>query len=130
MTAVRDLGIRLREVVGEAGVVTDPADLGGYLTDWRHAYGGSAAAGSRASSMARRTGRRPSEHLRSLDTPGHGVSGDQKCAFAADRGRGQRLWRARYRAARRAEASRRRRPASTSRVPASRSRAACAVPAG
>jgi FAD/FMN-containing dehydrogenase len=42
MTAV--LSDRLREVVGPAGLVTDAAGMSGYLTDWRHAYGGSAAA--------------------------------------------------------------------------------------
>ncbi|MGY2128226.1 FAD-binding oxidoreductase [Blastococcus sp. SYSU DS0617] len=35
---------RLREAVGEAGLVTDPAQLGGYLSDWRDAYRGTAAA--------------------------------------------------------------------------------------
>jgi FAD/FMN-containing dehydrogenase len=35
---------RLAEVVGEAGLVSDPAQAAGYLTDWRNAYAGSAAA--------------------------------------------------------------------------------------
>ncbi|TFV65668.1 UNVERIFIED_ORG: FAD-binding oxidoreductase [Bacillus sp. AZ43] len=38
-----DLLARLREVVGDAGLVTDPDRLAGYLTDWRNAYRGSAA---------------------------------------------------------------------------------------
>ncbi|RQW97751.1 FAD-binding oxidoreductase [Micromonospora globispora] len=42
MTA--DLIGRLREVVGPAGVLSDPADLAGYLSDWRNAYTGTAAA--------------------------------------------------------------------------------------
>jgi FAD/FMN-containing dehydrogenase len=36
-----DLAARLRELVGPAGVVDDPA---GFLTDWRGAYSGTAAA--------------------------------------------------------------------------------------
>jgi len=52
MTAVRDLSDRLRNVVGPAGLVTDAADMGGYLTDWRHAYGGSATAVVRPGSTA------------------------------------------------------------------------------
>ncbi|MCW2684333.1 MAG: D-lactate dehydrogenase [Blastococcus sp.] len=43
MTGI-DLTARLREVVGHAGLVTDPARAAGYLTDWRNAYAGSAAA--------------------------------------------------------------------------------------
>jgi FAD/FMN-containing dehydrogenase len=39
-----DLVDRLREVVGPAGLVTDPAGMAGYLTDWRGAYSGRAAA--------------------------------------------------------------------------------------
>ncbi|WP_346623399.1 FAD-binding oxidoreductase [Blastococcus montanus] len=35
---------RLRALVGEAGLVTDPGQLAGYLSDWRGAYSGSAAA--------------------------------------------------------------------------------------
>ncbi|CCG02608.1 FAD-binding oxidoreductase [Blastococcus saxobsidens] len=35
---------RLRAAVGEAGLVTDPARMGGYLSDWRNAYSGTAAA--------------------------------------------------------------------------------------
>ena len=35
---------RLRDVVGDAGLVTDPAGMAGYLTDWRNAYSGTAAA--------------------------------------------------------------------------------------
>ncbi|MDT0277569.1 FAD-binding oxidoreductase [Blastococcus goldschmidtiae] len=35
---------RLREVVGEEGLVTEPAQLDGYLSDWRGAYRGTAAA--------------------------------------------------------------------------------------
>jgi FAD/FMN-containing dehydrogenase len=42
MTA--DLTARLRDVVGDAGLVTDPAQASAYLTDWRNAYGGRAAA--------------------------------------------------------------------------------------
>ena len=30
-----ELTARLRDVVGEAGLVTDPDQLAGYLTDWR-----------------------------------------------------------------------------------------------
>ncbi|RBY89125.1 hydroxyacid dehydrogenase [Blastococcus sp. TBT05-19] len=33
----------LREVVGDAGLVTDPDQLAGYLTDWRGAYRGTAS---------------------------------------------------------------------------------------
>ncbi|MGV0745819.1 FAD-binding oxidoreductase [Mycolicibacterium sp. XJ870] len=39
-----DLIGHLTEVVGASGVVTDPAEMTGYLTDWRHAYTGTAAA--------------------------------------------------------------------------------------
>ncbi|TQN42722.1 FAD/FMN-containing dehydrogenase [Blastococcus colisei] len=35
---------RLREAVGDAGLVTDPGQLGGYLSDWRNAWSGAAAA--------------------------------------------------------------------------------------
>ncbi|SEL92261.1 FAD/FMN-containing dehydrogenase [Blastococcus sp. DSM 46786] len=35
---------RLRALVGDAGLVTDPGQLAGYLSDWRGAYSGSAAA--------------------------------------------------------------------------------------
>jgi FAD/FMN-containing dehydrogenase len=35
---------RLREAVGDAGLVTDPGQRGGYLSDWRNAWSGSAAA--------------------------------------------------------------------------------------
>ncbi|MCW3813491.1 FAD-binding oxidoreductase [Micromonospora sp. DR5-3] len=42
MTA--DLIGRLRQVVGPAAVLTDPADLAGYVSDWRAAYAGPAAA--------------------------------------------------------------------------------------
>jgi FAD/FMN-containing dehydrogenase len=35
---------RLRKAVGEAGLISDPSEMGGYLTDWRNAYGGTAAA--------------------------------------------------------------------------------------
>jgi FAD/FMN-containing dehydrogenase len=38
-----ELTARLRDVVGEAGLVTDPDQLAGYLTDWRDAYRGRAA---------------------------------------------------------------------------------------
>ncbi|SDF83474.1 FAD/FMN-containing dehydrogenase [Blastococcus aurantiacus] len=38
-----ELSARLREVVGEAGLVTEPDQLAGYLTDWRDAYRGNAA---------------------------------------------------------------------------------------
>ena len=38
-----ELIARLRDVVGDAGLVTDPDQLCGYLTDWRDAYRGSAA---------------------------------------------------------------------------------------
>lgn len=38
-----DLLLRLRDVVGDAGLVTEPDQLAGYLTDWRGAYRGSAA---------------------------------------------------------------------------------------
>jgi FAD/FMN-containing dehydrogenase len=39
-----ELATRLRDVVGETGLVTDPERMRGYLTDWRNAYTGSAAA--------------------------------------------------------------------------------------
>jgi FAD/FMN-containing dehydrogenase len=38
------LTARLRDAVGEPGLVSDPSEMGGYLTDWRNAYGGAAAA--------------------------------------------------------------------------------------
>jgi FAD/FMN-containing dehydrogenase len=44
MTAVVDLPARLEDVVGRAGLVTDAAQMSSYLTDWRNAYGGRAAA--------------------------------------------------------------------------------------
>ena len=34
----------LRAAVGPDGVLDDPAGLSGYLTDWRNAYSGAAAA--------------------------------------------------------------------------------------
>jgi FAD/FMN-containing dehydrogenase len=39
-----DLIGQLKDVVGPSGVVTDPAQMAGYLTDWRNAYTGTAAA--------------------------------------------------------------------------------------
>lgn len=42
MTA--DLVGRLRQVVGPGGVLSDPDDMAVYLTDWRNAYAGTAAA--------------------------------------------------------------------------------------
>ncbi len=42
MTA--DLIGRMKDVVGPSGVVTDLAEMAGYLTDWRNAYAGTAAA--------------------------------------------------------------------------------------
>jgi FAD/FMN-containing dehydrogenase len=39
-----DLIGRLKDVVGPSGVVTEPAEMAGYLTDWRNAYTGTAAA--------------------------------------------------------------------------------------
>ncbi|MET0764849.1 MAG: FAD-binding oxidoreductase [Blastococcus sp.] len=41
---VPDLTERLRDVVGPAGLVSDPDQLSGYLSDWRNAYSGTAAA--------------------------------------------------------------------------------------
>jgi FAD/FMN-containing dehydrogenase len=35
---------RLRHVVGPSGVVSEPAEMAGYLTDWRNAYAGTAVA--------------------------------------------------------------------------------------
>jgi FAD/FMN-containing dehydrogenase len=35
---------RLRHVLGSAGMVSDPDEMAGYLTDWRNAYAGTAAA--------------------------------------------------------------------------------------
>jgi len=43
MTAVHDLQARLRDAVGDAGLITDAGQMSGYLTDWRDAYGGRAA---------------------------------------------------------------------------------------
>ena len=43
MTAVADLTARLREIVGDPGLVTDADQLPGYLVDWRGAYRGRAA---------------------------------------------------------------------------------------
>ncbi|SCF38992.1 FAD/FMN-containing dehydrogenase [Micromonospora purpureochromogenes] len=42
MTA--DLIDRLRHVVGPSAVISDPDEMAGYLTDWRNAYAGTAAA--------------------------------------------------------------------------------------
>ncbi|HEX2073662.1 MAG TPA: FAD-binding oxidoreductase [Geodermatophilus sp.] len=39
-----DLLARLRDAVGPTGLVDDPVEMEGYLTDWRGAYRGSAAA--------------------------------------------------------------------------------------
>jgi FAD/FMN-containing dehydrogenase len=39
-----DLVDRLRGVVGSTGLVTDPAGMAGFLTDWRGAYSGTAVA--------------------------------------------------------------------------------------
>jgi FAD/FMN-containing dehydrogenase len=47
-----DLLGRLRDVVGPAGLVDDPAGRSGYETDWRHAYSGTAAAVVRPCSTA------------------------------------------------------------------------------
>jgi FAD/FMN-containing dehydrogenase len=47
-----DLLSRLADVVGAPGLVTDPALMRGYLTDWRSAYGGRAAAVVRPGSTA------------------------------------------------------------------------------
>ena len=47
-----DLPTRLRGVVGDAGLVTDPAGMRGYLTDWRGAYSGTAALVVRPGSTA------------------------------------------------------------------------------
>jgi FAD/FMN-containing dehydrogenase len=44
VTAAVGLSARLHDVVGDAGLITDPAQMSGYLTDWRNAYAGSAAA--------------------------------------------------------------------------------------
>ena len=35
---------RLRHAVGSSGVISDPDEMAGYLTDWRNAYAGTAAA--------------------------------------------------------------------------------------
>ena len=42
--AAGDLVGRLRGVVGDSGVTCDPDEMAGYLTDWRNAYAGAAAA--------------------------------------------------------------------------------------
>ena len=42
--ATGDLVGRLRHLVGSSGVVSDPDEMAGYLTDWRNAYAGTAAA--------------------------------------------------------------------------------------
>jgi FAD/FMN-containing dehydrogenase len=47
-----DLPAALREAVGSSGVLTDAADTAGYLTDWRGAYTGQAAAVVRPSTTA------------------------------------------------------------------------------
>jgi FAD/FMN-containing dehydrogenase len=39
-----DLIGRLRHLVGPTGVISDPDEMAGYLTDWRNAYAGTAAA--------------------------------------------------------------------------------------
>ena len=39
-----DLAARLEQIVGPQGLVRDDADLRGYLSDWRDAYRGRAAA--------------------------------------------------------------------------------------
>jgi FAD/FMN-containing dehydrogenase len=39
-----DAPAALRDLVGDAGLITDPAGMAGYLSDWRNAYGGRAAA--------------------------------------------------------------------------------------
>jgi FAD/FMN-containing dehydrogenase len=51
MTAA-DVTTRLRELVGDAGLITDPTSMSGYLTDWRNAYGGTAPAVVRPASTA------------------------------------------------------------------------------
>ena len=48
MTAA--LVARLTQVVGPTGVVSEPAEMAGYLTDWRRAWSGAAAAVVRPSS--------------------------------------------------------------------------------
>jgi FAD/FMN-containing dehydrogenase len=47
-----DLPTRLRGVVGDGGLVTDPEGMRGYLTDWRGAYSGTAALVVRPGSTA------------------------------------------------------------------------------
>ena len=47
-----DLPTRLRDVVGDAGLLTDPEGMQGYLTDWRGAYSGTAALVVRPGSTA------------------------------------------------------------------------------
>ena len=47
-----DLLERLRNAVGPGGVVDDAAGMSGYLSDWRHAYAGAAAAVVRPGSTA------------------------------------------------------------------------------
>jgi FAD/FMN-containing dehydrogenase len=44
MTTRADLADRLGALVGEAGLLTDADRMAGYLTDWRNAYAGAAAA--------------------------------------------------------------------------------------
>ncbi|SNR23833.1 FAD-binding oxidoreductase [Blastococcus mobilis] len=47
-----DLTTRLSSLVGDAGLITEADRMSGYLTDWRHAYAGSAAAVVRPASTA------------------------------------------------------------------------------
>ncbi|MHC9292936.1 FAD-binding oxidoreductase [Mycobacterium sp. LTG2003] len=42
--AVSAIAGRLHDVVGPSGIITDPAEMAGYLTDWRKAYAGNAVA--------------------------------------------------------------------------------------
>lgn len=42
--AADELVGRLRDVVGRSGIITHPAEMAGYITDWRHAYAGNAMA--------------------------------------------------------------------------------------
>jgi FAD/FMN-containing dehydrogenase len=51
-STVADLVAGLREAVGPAGLVTDADQMAGYLTDWRGAYRGAAAAVVRPGSTA------------------------------------------------------------------------------
>lgn len=50
--AAGDLADRLAAIVGERGVVTDAAEMGPYLSDWRELYKGSAIAVVRPASTA------------------------------------------------------------------------------